>query len=386
MCFAERVIGIKMIISNLVTVTNFILNSLAQKGLIFELRKEISFRNFLRLLCWLSNRFSFIGPHTVLIDIANECHLNCIMCMYHSPFRGQHREDNMQDGIFPLDRYIRLINELKSLRVNRVFITGRGEPLLHPDIEEMVSIANKAKIDTFINTNGTCLTNERIEKLLSCGLSGFDLSLHAGDPLTYKLIHPQCREELFEQLREHLIYLIKLREKTRQKFRLVIINVIARPNYDKITEMLEFAKLVKADKVIFKPILAFKEIKETFALRKEDIEELKRKLAIVKTGITNNIPEFINFLNLFLEKKQVPHNKISCNKICHIPWTKANICINGDVKGCIYGDLYGEQKILGNIYKESFVTIYRSNKYLRYRQQHLCPAICYGKAVYHLVI
>ncbi len=376
-----------MIIPNLVTLTNFILNSLAHKGLVSELKKEISFRNFLRLLCWLSNRFSFIGPHTVLIDITNKCHLNCVMCMYHSPFKREHQENVMQNEIFPLDTYVRIIDELKSLKVNRVYISGQGDPLLHPNIEQIVSITRKAKIDIFINTSGAYLTNEKIEKLLSYGLNGFDLSVHAGDKLTYGLVHPECGEDLFEQLKENLFYLSRLREKTKQKFRLVIVNVISRSNYDKISGMLEFAKLVKADKIIFKPMLAFKEIRETFSLRKDDIEDLRRRLAVIKTDITNNIPEFIHFLNLILkEKKQIDQNKIACNRICHIPWTKANIDMNGDVKSCIYGDLYGDREILGNIYKESFADIYKSNNYLRYRQKHLCPAVCYGKAVYHLVI
>lgn len=387
MCFVERVTGIKMIGSNLVTVTNFILNSLSQKGLVSELRNEISFRNFLRLLSWLSNRFSFIGPHTVLIDITNKCYLNCVMCMYHSPLKPEHLENSRQNEIFPLDTYVRLIDELKLLKVNRVYISGQGDPLLHPDIEQIVSVTRKAKIDIFINTSGVYLTNEKIEKLLSHGLNGFDLSVHAGDGLTYRLVHPECAEDLFEQLKENLFYLSRLRERTKQKFRLVIVNVVSRSNYDKIPGMLEFAKLVKADKIIFKPMLAFKEVRETFALRKDDIEDLRQRLSVIKTDITNNIPEFIHFLNLFLkEKKQIHQNKIACNRICHIPWSKAYISMNGDVKSCIYGDLYGDQKVLGNIYKESFVDIYKSNNYLRYRQKHLCPAVCYGKAVYHLVI
>lgn len=64
-----------MIIHDLAVMMGYAFNLLTQKGLIFELRKEASFRE-------------------------------------------QHMQDNVQNEIFPLNTYIRLIDDLKSLRVN----------------------------------------------------------------------------------------------------------------------------------------------------------------------------------------------------------------------------------------------------------------------------
>ncbi len=58
---------------------------------------------------------------------------------------------------------------LKKNKMSMVGLVG-GEPLLHPKIDEMITIASKRKMTVNLSTNGYFLTEERIRSLLKSPL------------------------------------------------------------------------------------------------------------------------------------------------------------------------------------------------------------------------
>ena len=73
-------------------------------------------------------------PKSVHLYITNDCNLNCEKCYYRS------ENDPLQQ--LSLEKIRSLFAEWKNFRLTSIAIGG-GEPLLHPDIQEIVEISKK---------------------------------------------------------------------------------------------------------------------------------------------------------------------------------------------------------------------------------------------------
>jgi cyclic pyranopterin phosphate synthase len=105
------------------------------------------------------------------ISVLGKCNLSCTFC---------HNEGGPFSGIMERDQVEAIINTGKLMGFTRVQFTG-GEPLLHPNIAEFVSIAKKTLSDIGITTNGTYLYR-RLDNLLEAGLQRLHVSLQV-EPL-----------------------------------------------------------------------------------------------------------------------------------------------------------------------------------------------------------
>lgn len=80
------------------------------------------------------------------LEITSKCNHNCLHC-----FLG--KDLNRFDHV-NLDIILRSIDVLNDKGISQLIISG-GEPLLHPDIEEIIKYASKYPINLTILTNGT---------------------------------------------------------------------------------------------------------------------------------------------------------------------------------------------------------------------------------------
>ena len=87
--------------------------------------------------------------------------------------------------------------------VKSVMFAGEGEPLLHPDIAEIVNFSKKCSIDTSFTTNGVRLTKKFLDE---CGhnISWIKVSFNAGNSSTYASVH-NTKEKDFDTVVENMI-------------------------------------------------------------------------------------------------------------------------------------------------------------------------------------
>jgi len=104
-------------------------------------------------------------PFFVQLVPTSRCNLNCRYC-----FGEFHQRDGDN---FPLDRITRLIEGLAELGTKFILLTG-GEPMMHPDICEIVRAISAHGIEIILGTNGVRVAEE-IERLLP--VSTFSISL-----------------------------------------------------------------------------------------------------------------------------------------------------------------------------------------------------------------
>lgn len=125
-------------------------------------------------------RDSYVGDFPLHLDIeaTNCCNLRCAMCFV---------DFNVDTGKFiDLQLVKKVIDEGSLYRLPSIKFNYRGEPLLHPQLVEMVRYAKKrGVIEVQFNTNATLLTSKKSEALISAGLDKMIVSMDGITAETY---------------------------------------------------------------------------------------------------------------------------------------------------------------------------------------------------------
>ena len=96
------------------------------------------------------------------LELAAVCDLACPFC-YRNFIATP-------DKIMKKELAFKIIDQCKELGVPSMKFNWRGEPLMHPNLSEIINYAkNNGVIETIINTNATHLNNKVSEKLFSLG-------------------------------------------------------------------------------------------------------------------------------------------------------------------------------------------------------------------------
>ena len=103
----------------------------------------------------------------VYIEITNVCNLACPFC----PKTG--REARFMSA----DEFRAVVGRIRPL-TDYVYLHLMGEPLLHPQLGELLAILREAGLHAALATNGT-LIPKRADELLAAGLYKIGISLHA---------------------------------------------------------------------------------------------------------------------------------------------------------------------------------------------------------------
>lgn len=96
----------------------------------------------------------------ITIAITAHCNLRCMGCKYGRDF--------MPGAQMPMAMYRDLIEDAAAAKVPAVRLYG-GEPLLHPDVVEMVELTNRVGVGCYMTTNALVL-DRKIDALHGAGL------------------------------------------------------------------------------------------------------------------------------------------------------------------------------------------------------------------------
>jgi radical SAM protein with 4Fe4S-binding SPASM domain len=120
-----------------------------------------------------------ISPRAVTIEPLARCNLSCPLCP-----TGRGHPTAAGNGILSLPLYVKILDQLPRLR--RLMLFNWGEPLLHPQIDQLVAIAARRGIAVHAHSN---LSLERddafFERLIDAGLHSLWVSLDGASEETY---------------------------------------------------------------------------------------------------------------------------------------------------------------------------------------------------------
>ena len=104
----------------------------------------------------------------VYVEISNVCNLSCRFCP------GTKRQPKIMDT----EEFTQILNKLRPY-TDFVYFHLMGEPLLHPRLEEYLTIAGQMGLRVILTTNGTLLQKQQEMLLASPALHKVNISLHA---------------------------------------------------------------------------------------------------------------------------------------------------------------------------------------------------------------
>ncbi|MHB9024842.1 MAG: 12,18-didecarboxysiroheme deacetylase [Armatimonadota bacterium] len=114
-------------------------------------------------------QFSQDKKPVVVWNVGRRCNLRCVHCYAHS-------RDEEYTGELTHEEGLRLIDDLAAFGAPVLLFSG-GEPLMRPDILELIAHARERGMRAVISTNGTLITPEMAGKLKEFGLSYVGISL-----------------------------------------------------------------------------------------------------------------------------------------------------------------------------------------------------------------
>ncbi len=173
-------------------------------------------------------------PLALVAELTHRCPLHCVYCS--NPMELAKRESEL-----PTQTWVRVFQEAAEAGILQVDFTG-GEPLVRPDIVELIRAARAAGLYASLITSGIPLDEAKLAALVEAGLDHFQLSFQGATEQTAREIsnttsHPQ-KLRVLQWLEKHRIG--------------VTLNfVIHRQNIHELEEMLALVEEHKPGRVEF---------------------------------------------------------------------------------------------------------------------------------------
>lgn len=120
-------------------------------------------------------QFSRDKKPVVVWNVGRRCNLRCVHCYSHS-------KDQAYGGELDTAAGLRLIDDLGAFGAPVMLFSG-GEPLMRPDLFELIGRAVSRKMRAVVSTNGTLITPDIAARLKDAGLSYVGISLDGLEPM-----------------------------------------------------------------------------------------------------------------------------------------------------------------------------------------------------------
>ena len=187
---------------------------------VFDIKNDQRFQIYRKK--WKENPEHFIVedfPIHLDIETVSFCNLRCPFCATTTDRWGK---DN--NGYMEFLLYKKIIDSGAENGLYAIKLSLRGEPLLHPQLPEMVKYAkNKGIMDVYFNTNAILLTEEKFERLIDASLDRISISIEGFKKESYEKYRVGAK---FEKLFENVSKLITIRDKKGTKFPQIRIQTV----------------------------------------------------------------------------------------------------------------------------------------------------------------
>lgn len=256
----------------------------------------------------------------VRYEVTDRCNAACIMCP-----RDLHKHGRPH-GIMPLEAYCRSIDEIAALGARQVVLTGFGEPLIDPTLEEKIAHAKRRGLRTYLISNISLLTRPRAAQLIAAGLDELRASFLGMQAETYERVMVHLK---FDVAMASLLGFLEERSRLKSRTPKLQVSYIVLPENVQDTEAFKAFWEPRADAIeIWKP--------HNFG----DGRDYRERLEDVGAKKTCGRP---------------------ANGPLQIQW-------NGEVIPCCYD--YNNQIVLGNAFERPVLDVLNHPKYHLLRVAH----------------
>lgn len=327
-------------------------------------------------------------PTELQVEVTGACNLACRMCLVrYRPKLGR------RSGAMCFHTFKELVDSLPELE--RLTLQGLGEPLLAPDLLQMVEYACDRDVRVGFNTNGTLLEPRISERLVAAGLEWLHVSVDGASAETYEGIRDGSD---FARVRRNVLALTAImRRRQTDKPSVQIVFVAMRRNVAELPALVQLAADWGVPSVWVQnlshsfsdtdPSGAYREIREFTqdeALWYEPSSATEAAFASARTaadelGVELRLPRLV---------EPPPRPRSAGAPGCHWPFESAYVTHEGKVQPCCMV-MGADRAVLGRLDDEPFPAIWRSEPFEAFRDalrsEDSPPEVCRGCSLYRRV-
>ena len=299
----------------------------------------------------------------IYIEVTSRCNLDCITCIRNNW--------DVEPGNMSLELFRKIIDDLEDMpKVKEIVLGGLGEPLIHPDIVEMIKTAKEKGFQVKITTNGILLEDALMDKLIELNTDELVVSIDSFKEDEFKKIR---RGGSISDLLENLKFLKSKKEQKQTIFPRVSMEfVLMQSNEDQLQKLTEHARDLGIISILVTNLLPYTEDMKNEILFGRGEKELEMPIQFWSTPIkglstmcTINYPS----MNWGADRKCDFVNRDACT-----------VTYNGDVSSCYalmhsYNYYIFDRKkevsshYFGNLREKSLYEVWNSPEYLKFRHR-----------------
>jgi SynChlorMet cassette radical SAM/SPASM protein ScmF len=176
--------------------------------------------------------------NTIYFYLTRGCNLRCRHCWITPKFQTEEK----QYPYLELDLFRSILDQAKPMGLSSVKFTG-GEPLIHPQIEELLTEVQSRDLNFSMETNGVACTWDIARRLKACSGAHVSVSLDGADAETHEWVRgvPGCFEKALHGIKN----LVSV------GFSPQVIMSVMRHNRDQMESLVQLAELLGAGSVKF---------------------------------------------------------------------------------------------------------------------------------------
>ncbi len=267
----------------------------------------------------------------ISIEITSQCNLRCIHC-YHPDHKIQYLDKQ---------HIVDIVKQFKKLGLSYVTLTG-GEPLMHPDLFEIIRELKRLNVFIDIYTNGVLINTEIIEFLKQYDIVNVQVSVYSTDEKTYDIITSSTNNFSKHMNGLHLL--------AASGVPVMASIIMMKQNFEERNQIRQMC-----EEYGFNIQFGFRIIPDRNNVRRVDCEMDNYQKAELVTEINKLNEKALSGQ----EKVKIITNKndILNSSPCNAGRSLYNITSTGDVTPCT-----GFYKVIGNIYKSSVDEIVKSGE------------------------
>ncbi|MFX0197893.1 MAG: radical SAM/SPASM domain-containing protein [Candidatus Hodarchaeota archaeon] len=198
-------------------------------------------------------------PSVIRIEITNKCDLRCIIC----DRQAMKRKASLMDfGLFK-----KIVDDAVRMKIPVIGLNRFGEPLLHPQIVDMVRYCKEqgAKHVEF-TTNATHLTRAMSSEIMEAGLNEIDVSIDGFTKETYEKIRVGAK---YESVMKNVHNLLKLKKEKNSNIKIQINCVVNNINIDELKPFHKYWHR-RVDHIWFIPMMQYGDVKDISVVNEKE--------------------------------------------------------------------------------------------------------------------
>ncbi|MDO8811169.1 MAG: radical SAM protein [Gallionella sp.] len=117
------------------------------------------------------------GLFLLAINLTKRCNLACAHC-----YMDAETLKHGGEGELATQEVRGLLDEIAGRSTETMVVLTGGEPLMRPDLEELLAHGTKLGLSMVVGTNGVALTGKRVQSLKAAGAMGAGISVDSLDP------------------------------------------------------------------------------------------------------------------------------------------------------------------------------------------------------------